>query len=121
MKLIDSSAWLAYFLDHPTAARIAPHILEIERVLVPSLVIYEVMRQMLKRKDRAATELVTAQLCRGVVVPTDAQLAMLAAPLSLRHGLGTVDALIYATALQHRATLVTLDNDFRGLPRVKVL
>jgi predicted nucleic acid-binding protein len=34
---------------------------------------------------------------------------------------GMIDAIILATANEHKQILLTFDNDFRGLPGVKVL
>lgn len=43
----------------------------------------------------------------------------LAASLGPKHKLAMADALIYATAITHNATLWTQDADFEDLPRVR--
>ena len=48
-------------------------------------------------------------------------LALEAADLSLAHGLGMADSLVYATARRFGATLVTGDADFEGLPDTVVI
>jgi predicted nucleic acid-binding protein len=48
-------------------------------------------------------------------------LAIEAARLSLQHKLPTADAIIYATALMHGATLYTFDAHFKGLAGVEFL
>ncbi len=53
---------------------------------------------------------------RARVVTLDENLAIEAADISLAHGLAMADAIVYATAVRHRATLVTADSDFEGLP-----
>ncbi len=55
------------------------------------------------------------------VQPLTREIALLAADLSLQFKLGTADSLILAHANESGAVLVTLDNDFRGLPGVQVL
>ena len=60
-------------------------------------------------------------LRRATIAPVDATLALEAADLSLAHGLAMADALVYATARRFRATLVTGDNDFEGLPDTVVV
>ena len=55
-------------------------------------------------------------MTQGVVTPLDEKIARFAASLGLKHHLGMADALIYATALLHKAKLITLDNDFHNLP-----
>jgi predicted nucleic acid-binding protein len=43
---------------------------------------------------------------------------MKAADLSLDHQLAMADAIVYATAILHDATVVTSDSDFESLPGV---
>ena len=52
------------------------------------------------------------------VVALDESTALYAAELAQSHGLATVDALLYATALREQAQLVTCDAHFEGLPGV---
>jgi predicted nucleic acid-binding protein len=65
--------------------------------------------------EERAIEAVAA-LRRATVVLVDETLALEAADLALESGLAMADALIYATARRHRATLVTADTDFAELP-----
>jgi predicted nucleic acid-binding protein len=44
-----------------------------------------------------------------------------AGDLSLAHGLAMADSLVYGTARRFRATLVTGDTDFEGLPETVVI
>ena len=55
-------------------------------------------------------------LRRATIAPVDESLALEAADLSLAHGLAMAASLVYATARRFRATLVTGDADFEGLP-----
>jgi predicted nucleic acid-binding protein len=57
-----------------------------------------------------------AALTRATIVPIDESMALEAADISLKLGLAMADALVYATAQRHGATLVTGDADFAGLP-----
>ena len=52
--------------------------------------------------------------CR--VVPLDAAIALLAAEPHREHKLATADAIVYATARQQGADLLTCDAHFNGLP-----
>ncbi|MGH8596021.1 MAG: PIN domain-containing protein [Gammaproteobacteria bacterium] len=45
-------------------------------------------------------------------------MALLAADVSLRHGLAMADAIVYATAKDHEVDLVTGDADLKDLPGV---
>jgi predicted nucleic acid-binding protein len=62
-----------------------------------------------------------AALRRARIVPVDASLALEAADLALEAGLAMADALIYATARRHGATLVTGDADFVDMPNTVVI
>lgn len=115
MILLDSSCWVEYFMDGPKASPIESYLGRIRDILVPSVVLYEVSRHLLKKMPRKEVLLVTAQMTSSHVVPLDVEVAMMAASLSLEHRLGMADSLIYATAVLNHAKLVTLDNDFRNL------
>ena len=54
--------------------------------------------------------------CR--VTPLDTATALLAADLHRQHKLATADAIVYATAVQQGAELLTCDAQFEGLPGV---
>lgn len=50
------------------------------------------------------------------IVALESHIALAAADLGLKKGLGTVDSIIYATATRYGAQLVTGDHHFQGLP-----
>jgi len=58
---------------------------------------------------------------RATIAPVDESLALEAADISLARSLAMADALVYATARRHEASLVTGDADFEGLPGVTVI
>jgi predicted nucleic acid-binding protein len=80
--------------------------------------VYKVIRRDLS--EERAVEAVTV-LRRATVVPVDESLTLEAADVSLQFGLAMADALVYATARRHDATLVTGDGDFEGLPAAVVI
>ena len=57
-------------------------------------------------------------LREAVIVQTGERVAFLAADLAKIHKLHALDAIIYATALEHDAELVTCDAHFKDLPQV---
>ena len=57
----------------------------------------------------------------GPLVGVEFEECRLAAASAKEHGLGAMDSLIYAAATKHQTTLLTLDNDYRGLRDVIVL
>jgi predicted nucleic acid-binding protein len=52
------------------------------------------------------------------VIPLTESIALLAADLSLQHGLAMADAIVYATGRDQEAAVVTGDADLEGLPGV---
>jgi uncharacterized protein with PIN domain len=50
MNVVDSSAWLAYFADEPTADFFSQAIEDAELLIVPSVCIYEVFKVIVREK-----------------------------------------------------------------------
>lgn len=118
MKLVDSSGWLELFADGPRADEYAEHLSDLEQVLTPTLVVYEVYRFLKRERSEEEALVATAQLDKSVVVPLTSTIALTAADLGLEHGLAMADAVVYATGLLYEAPVVTSDRDFEGLPGV---
>ncbi len=118
--LIDSSAWIEFFIDSPAAKQIAKYI-NFKQLIVPSMVLYEVYRQLYKQTNPEQALLLASQLQKAEITPIDSTIAYRAAELSLEYKLGTADAIILATNQIHQTKLITLDNDFRNLPDCIVL
>ena len=57
-------------------------------------------------------------LQKCVVAPLDTRTALRAAELCRQHKLATADAVVYATAVENGAELLTCDAHFEGLPNV---
>lgn len=119
MNLVDSSAWLSYFADDANAAHFAPAIEDLPRLVVPSITITEVGRRIMQQRDEAAALRYVALMMQGRVVDLDADLALAAARLGLRHRLPLADSIVYATARRFEATVWTQDADFDALPGVR--
>ena len=118
MNVVDSSAWLEYFAGGPNAAYFGTAIEDIDRLLVPSIAIYEVFKRVLVQRNEELALQVVAQMKTGTLVEIDEDLAIDAARLSVAHKLPMADSLILATARARNAILWTQDDDFEGLPRV---
>ena len=116
MILLDSSCWIEYLMGGKFASSLEHYTTNLHELIIPTIVFYEVDRHLLKKIEKRDVLFVTAQMIQAVVVPLDDKTARFAAGLALEHHLGMADAVIYATALEKKAKLVTLDNDFRSLP-----
>ena len=119
MNLVDSSAWLAYFADEPTADFFAEAIEDTDILVVPSVCIYEVFKVVLRERGEDAAFSAVAAMHQGTLVDLDADLAMQAAALGLEEGLAFADSVIYAVAKKHDAMLWTQDIHFEGKPGVR--
>ena len=117
--VVDSSAWLEYFADGPSAEHFAPIIEKPEALLVPTITLFEVFKRIAVQRDENDAIACVAVMQQGEVVPIDAARALQAAKLSLKHRLPMADSLIYATAQQAGAELWTQNADFEGLPGVR--
>jgi predicted nucleic acid-binding protein len=121
--VVDSSGWIEYLGDGPKAAAFARYLDDPEHVLLPATVVYEVYRQLLRKcGSHMAEGFLAAALGFGDrLISLDIPIAELAARVSLEKNLSMSEAIIYASARQRRASLVTLDSHFDGLPYVTIL
>ncbi|MBS3155694.1 PIN domain-containing protein [Candidatus Woesearchaeota archaeon] len=117
-KLIDSSAWLSYFYAENT--RIRDVMESDDMLLTSSLSLFEVKLKLLKDKKEQSLIQKSLEIIkkRSLVIPMDTKIGEKAAEISIALRLSAIDSLIYTTSLTNNATLVTLDNDFRGLKDV---
>ena len=121
MNVVDSSAWLSYFAGDDNAAVFSRPIEEISELLVPSITITEVFKNVLRQRGEEAALIVTAHMKQGRVIPLDSELAMDAAKFGVLHKLPLADSIIFATAQKYAAALWTQDNDFEGLENVRYI
>lgn len=119
MNLVDSSAWLEYFADGPNTKHFAAVVKISEKLVVPTLSLYEVFKVVLRESGEDAALQACAAMEKGVVIDLNSRLALAAAKLSLQHTLPMADAVILATAREHGATLWTQDFHFREIAGVK--
>jgi Predicted nucleic acid-binding protein, contains PIN domain len=89
-----------------------------EDILVPTMVQHELRKWFLRERSEEIADEVIAFMELCVVVPLDTRLALEAAEVSRRHKLASADAIIYATAREHSAELLTCDAHFEGLEGV---
>jgi predicted nucleic acid-binding protein len=114
MNVVDSSAWLAYFADEANATEFSDAIEDWELLLVPSIVLYEVFRVVLRERGENEAFQVVSAMQQGHVIDLDMELSLEAAALGQKEQLAMADSIIYATAVKHEATLWTQDDHFEG-------
>jgi predicted nucleic acid-binding protein len=118
MRLIDTSAWIEWLIASPTGKAVAAKIVAREEWLVPTIIQLELAKWLAREvgEDKADQVIAFTQMC--VVAPLDTKTALAAAEICARHKLATADSIVYATALEHGADLVTCDAHFAQLPGV---
>ncbi|PWU07311.1 MAG: VapC toxin family PIN domain ribonuclease [Verrucomicrobia bacterium] len=117
--ILDSSAWLEC-LDHgPNTEHFAAILRKLPDLLVPSILITEVRKVILRQRNGFQADEVTRAMRSATVISIDENLAVAAADLAIRHKLPFADSLVYAVTLAWKATLWTQDDDFEDLPHVR--
>lgn len=121
MRVVDTSAWIEWLIGSPTGRAVEAKLPDREDWLVPTIVQLELAKWLLRElgEDKADQVIAFSQLC--VPVPPDTRIALGAADLCRRHRRATPDAVVYATALDRGADLLTCDTHFPGLPGATIV
>jgi len=119
MNVVDSSAWLEYMANGPHADFFSEPVEQIDKLIVPSLSLFEVFKRVLQQRGESDAFQVVAVMQQGMVIDLDASIAIQAARLGLERRLPLADSVILATAREYDATLWTQDADFEGLENVQ--
>lgn len=118
MRVVDTSAWIEWLIDSALGKKLAAEIPAREQCVVPTLVQLELAKWLARETDEDRTDQVIAYTQKCVVVPMDTRIALCAAELCREHKLATADAIVYATAHEHDADVLTCDAHFAKLPDV---
>jgi predicted nucleic acid-binding protein len=118
MRLVDTSAWIEWFLGSPASRQLEPLMPVPEEWIVPTIVQLELAKWLMREanEDELDKVLAFSQMC--VVAPLNSEIAVRAAECCAQHQLATADAIIYATALVRGADVLTCDAHFRDLSGV---
>lgn len=118
MRVVDTSAWIEWLIGSALGKRIGKQLPERDQCIVPTLVQLELSKWLGRELGEERADQVIAYTQKCVVVDLDTRIALLAADMQRKHKLATADAIIYATALENDAELLTCDAHFEGLPGV---
>lgn len=119
-ELFDSTIWLDYLIKGSFKEKIEQE----EIFALSSLSLFEIKRKLLKNKElkkKGIEEKMSFIKSKSIIINIDEKIAEKASEIAEEKDLGAADALIYTTAILNNATLFTLDNDFRGFDKVKML
>jgi predicted nucleic acid-binding protein len=119
MNLVDSSGWLAFFADTKNAGKFSIPLQDIDHLLVPTIVVYEVIKVLLREKGEEAAIIGQAHMQQGNVIDLTVQLAIHAATVSLENRIPMADSIILSTARTFNAIIWTQDEHFKGLTNVQ--
>jgi predicted nucleic acid-binding protein len=119
--VVDTSAWIEWLVRGPDDAwrrALAQDFPPRDQCVVPTLVQLELSKWLHRELDESRADEVLAYTLKCEVVVLDTRIALLAADLHRAHRLATADAIVYATALDRGAQLLTCDAHFEGLTGV---
>ena len=119
MNIVDSSGWLAYFADEPSAKHFHRPLNEPASLVIPTVTLYEVFKVILRESSENAALQAIAAMQKGKVVDLTPPLAIAASKLSLKHDLPMAESIILATAKEYDAVVWTLDSDLKNIRGVK--
>ena len=121
MNVVDSSGWLEYLADGPSADFFANSIIATADLLVPTLSLYEVFKRVLQQRGEDDALQAVALMQQGTIVELSASLALSAARISLNDKIPLADSIMLATARAYEATLWSQDSDFENIPGVRYI
>lgn len=117
-RVVDTSAWIEWLTSSALGKTLAKQFPDKPRCIVPTIVQLELSKWLMREVGEERADQVIAYTQQCAVVALDTTIALLAADLHREHKLATADAIVYATAQNQRAELLTCDAHFKGLPDV---
>ena len=118
MNIVDSSGWIEYFFAGSNADFFSSAIEGTDKLLVPTICLYEVFKKANVVADEARALQLVGQMKQGHVVDMTEDIALRAALISIKQKLPMADSLILSTAYAHRAILWTQDEHFKAFENV---
>ncbi len=119
MNLVDSSGWLEYLSDGPNAGFFEPPLSAPDKLIVPTLCLYEVFKVVLRERGEDQAIQAAALMQQGRLIELSSPIALFAARLSLGSKIPMADSIVAATASLFEAVIWTQDEDFKNLKNVK--
>jgi len=119
MNVVDSSCWLEYFAGSDVGEKVSPIIEDLDNLIVPSIMIYEVFKKLIIELDEDKGLFAIAHMKQGKVIDLDSNLAIYSAQIGRENKLAMADSIIYAVAQKYSAILWTQDKHFQNLGLVK--
>ena len=121
MRVVDTSAWIEWLIGGPQHRTLKKEFPEKAQCVVPTIVQLELAKWLAREVGDDAADQAIAYTQKCVVAPLDTRIALRAADLHRQYKLATADAIVYATALEYSADLLTCDAHFEKLPGVLLI
>ena len=121
MRVVDTSAWIEWVQATALGETLAPELPRNDEWIVPAIVHHELARWLAREMSAEESARLLAFMTELVVIPLTTDIATKAALFAARHKLAMADAIIYATAMDSGADLLTCDAHFANLPHVVYL
>ena len=116
--LVDTCGWIEWLTAGVLADDYAPYMTEIESIIVPTSVQFELYKWAYRVKGKQSALEAVALTEQGKVIPLSTSIALLAADIAAKYKLSFADAIIYATAKNESAKLITSNEHFIDLAEV---
>jgi predicted nucleic acid-binding protein len=121
MRVIDTSVWIEWLVGTPLGKKLVRAIPDKSECIVPTIVQLELAKWLAREVGEDEADQMIAYTQKCVVAPLDTRIALLAADFHRQYKLATADAVVYATAREFDAELLTCDAHFETLPGVVVV
>jgi len=121
MNIVDSCGWFEYLSDGKNAKFFENPLLDTDKLLVPTILLYEVTKKVLKESGEDKALQVISLMYQGKVIELDCFLAVKAAKVSLDYKIPFADSVILATSLHHKAVIWTQDEHFEKIKGIKYI
>ena len=118
MFIVDSCGWLEWFTDSKLAASYEKYLVDQSKILMPSIILYEVYKILKRETGEDKALLATGYMKNSKIIPFDDTLALAAADVALQERLAMADAIIIATARFNNCQVITSDIDLKDQPCV---
>jgi predicted nucleic acid-binding protein len=116
LRVVDTSVWIEWLIGSPLGKKLKEVFPDKPNCVVPTIVQLELAKWLTRELGEERADQVIAYTMRCLVVPLDTKIALRAVDMHREYKLATADAIVYATARDRSAELLTCDAHFEDLP-----
>jgi predicted nucleic acid-binding protein len=116
LRVVDTSVWIEWLIGSPLGKKLKEVFPDKPNCVVPTIVQLELAKWLTRELGEERADQVIAYTMSCLVVPLDTKIALRAVDMHREYKLATADAIVYATARDRSAELLTCDAHFENLP-----